>query len=116
MPGFIAVLQITDSPGAGTVVAACNSTSGFSRSLGTDLLAILADNEPYCPPEWTPSRIDQDVLDMLGSWYWGPVPFTLRLTGGVLELRNAGGDERAMRFRPDGDGGWPRDDGAPAAR
>ena len=110
MPGFIAVLQITDSPGADTAVVLCNSTSGFSGSLGTDLLAILADNEPYSPPEWTPSRIDQNVLDMLGSWYWGPVPFTLRLTGDVLELRNADG-ERAMGFRPDGGGGWTGIDG-----
>ncbi len=111
MPGFIAVLQISDSPGADTAVVLCNSTSGFSRSLGTDLLGILAEGEPYCPQEWTPSRIEQDVLDMLGSWYWGPVPFTLRLTGDVLELGNPGGDGQAMRFRPDGEGGWTGVDG-----
>src|SRR5258706_7084384 len=78
---------------------------------GTDLLGILAEGEPYCPQEWTPSRIEQDVLDMLGSWYWGPVPFTLRLTGDVLELGNPGGDGQAMRFRPDGEGGWTGVDG-----
>jgi CubicO group peptidase (beta-lactamase class C family) len=111
MPGFIAVLQISDSPGADTAVVLCNSTSGFSRSLGTDLLGILADNEPYCAPEWKPSLIDEDVLNMLGSWYWGPVPFTLHLTGDVLELRDSGGDGQAMRFRPDGDGGWTGIDG-----
>jgi len=111
MPGFIAVLQITDSPGADTAVVLCNSTTGFSRSLGTDLLGIVADNEPYCPREWTPSRIDQDVLAMLGTWYWGPAPSTPRLTGDVLELRDSGGDGQAMRFRPDGDRGWTGMDG-----
>jgi len=111
MPGFIAVLQITDSPGADAAVVLCNSTSGFSRTLGTDLLGILAENEPYCPPEWRPSRINQDVLDMLGTWYWGPAPFTLRLTGDVLELRNSGGEGQTMRFRPDGHGGWTGIDG-----
>jgi len=111
MPGFIAVLQISDSPGADTAVVLCNSTSGFSRSLGTDLLGILAEGEPYCPPEWAPSRIDLAVLDMLGSWYWGPVPFTLRLTGDMLELGNPAGDGQAMRFRPDGEGGWTGVDG-----
>jgi len=69
MPGFIAALRITDSPGADTAAVLCNSTSGFSGSLATDLLAILAENKPYCPPEWTPSRIDQGLLDILGSWY-----------------------------------------------
>jgi len=111
MPGFIAVLQITDSPGADTAVVLSNSTSGFSRTLGTDLLGILAENELYCAPEWTPSRIEQDVLDMLGSWYWGPAPFTLRLAGDVLELSDSRGDGRAMRFRPDGNGGWTGIDG-----
>ena len=100
MPGFVAVLQVTDAPGADTAIVLCNSTTGFSRSLGTDLLGILADGEPYCPPEWTPARVSDDLLDMLGSWYWGPAPFTLRLDGDVLELRRQDGDGRAMRFRP----------------
>lgn len=111
MPGFIAVLQITDAPGADTAVVLCNSTTGFSGSLGTDLLNILADCEPCCPQEWTPARVSEDLLDMLGSWYWGPAPFTLRLAGDVLELHKQDGDGRAMRFRPDGDGGWVGVDG-----
>src|SRR5262245_2683187 len=111
MPGFIAALRITASPGADTAAVLCNSTSGFSGSLATDLLGILAENEPYCPPEWTPSRIDQDLLEILGTWHWGPVPFILRLTGDLLELRNSGGNGQAMRFRRDGDGGWTGIDG-----
>ena len=91
MPGFVAVVQITDAPGADTAIVLCNSTTGFSRSLGTDLLDILADGEPYCPPAWTPARVSEDLLDMLGSWYWGPAPFTLRLAGEMLELHREAG-------------------------
>src|SRR5215472_7410935 len=40
MPGFVAVLQITDAPGADTAIVACNSTAGFTRSFGNDLLDI----------------------------------------------------------------------------
>ncbi|MGN6793404.1 MAG: serine hydrolase domain-containing protein [Streptosporangiaceae bacterium] len=106
MPGFIAVMQITDGPGADTAIVMCNSTTGFSTTLGGDLLGILSECEPYCPREWTPARIDQSLLDMLGSWFWGPAPFTLRLSGDVLELTSEGGDGRGMRFRPDGEGRW----------
>ncbi|HEX5189315.1 MAG TPA: serine hydrolase domain-containing protein [Streptosporangiaceae bacterium] len=111
MPGFTALLQITDGPGADTAIVLCNSTAGFSTPLGTDLLSILAEGEPYCPPAWTPVRVDEAVLDMLGTWFWGPAPFTLRLSGDVLELNREGGDGRGMRFAPDGDGGWRGLDG-----
>lgn len=110
MPGFVAVLQITDAPGADTAIVACNSTTGFGRSVGTDLLAILTDGEPYYPPAWTPVLVSEDLLDMLGTWYWGPAAYTLRLAGETLELRRE--DElRAMRFRRDDDGGWVGVDG-----
>jgi len=111
MPGFVAVVQITDAPGADTAIVACNSTSGFSGSLGSDLLAILADGEPYCPPAWTPTQVGEDLLGLLGSWFWGPAAYTLRLSGDVLELHREDGDGRIMRFRPDGDGGWTGIDG-----
>lgn len=111
MPGFIALLQITDAPGADTAIVMCNSTSGFSRELGSDLLGILAEREPYCPPQWVPSRVSDQLLDMLGPWYWGPVPFSLRLDGTVLELRREDGDGRSLRFRSDDKGGWTGIDG-----
>ena len=55
--------------------------------------------------------IDDRTRRLRGSWFWGPAPFTLRLAGGVLELRREDGDGRAMRFRPDGDGRWTGVDG-----
>jgi CubicO group peptidase (beta-lactamase class C family) len=111
MPGFVAIMQIADRPGSDTAIVMCNSTTGFNIALGTGLLGILSECEPYSPPEWTPARVDQGLLDMLGSWFWGPAPFTLRLDGNELELRMAGGDGRGMRFRPDGQGGWTGIDG-----
>jgi CubicO group peptidase (beta-lactamase class C family) len=111
MPGFTAVLQITDAPGADTVIVTCNSTAGFSPSLGTDLLGILADAEPYCPQDWTPAHVSDKLLQILGSWYWGPSPFILRLAGDLLELCREGGDRRVLRFAPDGAGGWTGIDG-----
>jgi CubicO group peptidase (beta-lactamase class C family) len=106
MPGFVAVLQITDAPGADTVIAATNSTTGFGRALPSDLLAILAQEEPYLPAEWKPTHIDPDLLDLLGAWFWGPAPHTLSLSGDELELARDGADGRGMRFRRDADGCW----------
>lgn len=110
MPGFVAILQITDGPGSDTAIATANSTTGFSWALGSDLLGILASREPVCPAEWRPADVGADVLGLLGTWYWGPAQFTLRLAGGILELRREEGAGRAFRFRRDADG-WKGIDG-----
>ncbi len=111
MPGFIAILCVNDAPGHDTVIAACNSTTGFSLSLGADLLGILAGEEPYVLPEWRPAEVEAGLLDLLGSWFWGPAPHTLRLSGGELELSREGSSRRGMRFRRDGEGNWRGVDG-----
>lgn len=111
MPGFTAVLQITDAPGADTAILACNSTTGFGRSLSMDLLAILAEEEPYVPAEWKPTHVDDDLLALLGSWFWGPAPHTLSLSGDELELSRDGADGPGTRFRRDNAGGWRGVDG-----
>jgi CubicO group peptidase (beta-lactamase class C family) len=111
MPGFVAVLSITDAPGADTVIAACNSTTGFSRSLGSDLLGILAEQEPYQPAEWQPAEVDAELLELLGAWFWGPAPHTMRLRGDELELRRDGAGGGGTRFRRDGAGHWRGLDG-----
>jgi CubicO group peptidase (beta-lactamase class C family) len=111
MPGFMALLAINDAPGADTVILACNSTTGYGMSLGADLLAILAAQEPYLPAEWKPTHVDVDLLAVLGGWFWGPAPYTLSLSGGELELSRDGADGRGMRFRRDRAGGWRGVDG-----
>jgi CubicO group peptidase (beta-lactamase class C family) len=111
MPGFVAVLMITDAPGADTVIALCNSTTGFGQPLATGLLDILAGEEPYQPAEWQPERVDAGTLAILGAWFWGPAPFTLSLSGDVLELSRDGSNGRSMRFRRDGGENWRGIDG-----
>ncbi|HWF80693.1 MAG TPA: serine hydrolase domain-containing protein [Streptosporangiaceae bacterium] len=111
MPGFMALLAIADAPGADTVIVACNSTAGYGMSLGADLLAILAEEEPYVPAEWKPTQVDADLLALLGSWFWGPAPYTLSLSGDELNLSRDGADGRGMRFRRDATGGWRGLDG-----
>jgi len=104
MPGFQAMLRITDAPGADTVIMACNSTTGFSGSLSRDLLAVLAEQEPYLPAEWQPAQVEAGLLEVLGSWFWGPAAHTLKLSGDELELCREGADGHGMRFRRDGQG------------
>src|SRR5260370_18245376 len=111
MAGYMALLAITDAPGSDTVIVACNSTTGFSVSLGPALLAMPAAEEPYVPTEWKPPQVDADLLALLGSWFWGPAPYTLSLSGDELELSRDGADGRGMRFRRDADGGWRGLDG-----
>lgn len=116
MPGFVALLGITDAPGADTAIVACNSTAGFSMALGADLLTILAEQEPYEPAEWKPARVEPgqistDLLALLGSWFWGPAPFTLSLSSGELKLSRDGIAGRDLRFRRDDAGGWRGVDG-----
>jgi hypothetical protein len=111
MPGFVAMLGITDAPGSDTVIVACNSTTGCSMSLGADLLTILAEQEPYLPAEWKPTNVDTDVLALLGAWFWGAAPHTLSLSAGELKLSREGADRPGMRFRRDDAGGWRGIDG-----
>ena len=111
MPGFFGVLEVA-ADGGDAALALASSTAGFSDSLATDLLRILADNEPRIQHEWAPAAVADDVLELLGPWYRGPVQFTLRLTGGELEFRTAGpGAGQSFRFRRDGDGAWTGVDG-----
>jgi CubicO group peptidase (beta-lactamase class C family) len=110
MPGFFGVLQIEAGRGDAAVVFS-SSTAGFSHSLTTDLLRILAEHEPSVPAEWVPSAVADGDLGLAGSWYWGPAQFTLTLTAGGLELALGGPHASRFRFRRDGSGGWTGLDG-----
>jgi CubicO group peptidase (beta-lactamase class C family) len=104
MPGFFGILEIA-ADGGDAAIALSSSTAGFSSSLTTDLLRILAENEPRVEREWAPTAVTVDVLELLGTWYRGPAQFTLRLAAGKLELHAVGADY-SFRFRRDDDGGW----------
>ena len=48
-----------------------------------------------------------EVLELTGTWFWGPAPLTLRaLADGGLELTPHAGPGRASRFVPIGPGRW----------
>ncbi|WP_329081523.1 MULTISPECIES: serine hydrolase domain-containing protein [unclassified Streptosporangium] len=106
MPGFLATVWADPSDKVGVLFTA-NSTSGVSRNLLTDLLAILDQHEPRLPEEWRPVADTAGLLELTGPWYWGPSVYALRLLpeGGV-SLNPAGGAGRASRFIPQADGTW----------
>jgi CubicO group peptidase (beta-lactamase class C family) len=110
MPGFVGILKI-DTASGDAAIALCNSTSGFGvSSFAADLLRILAENDPQVRPEWIATGVADDVLGLVGTWYWGPSAFLVNMVGGAdggeLEFRVGRSGERAFRFRRNGDGQW----------
>ena len=97
MPGFLAGLEITEAGDAAIQLA--NATRGLNPGLGAELLAILAEEEPLTPDEWTPTAAAPELLELCGVWYWGPAPYVVALSGDQLELRAPLGRGRASRFR-----------------
>ena len=117
MPGFTGVLQI-DAASGDAAIALSNSTAPADGSaFATDLLRILAENDPPVRPEWTPAGVARDALELVGTWYWGPMAFLVNAVAGpggpgsVLEFRVAGSGSLAHRFRQAGDGIWTGLDG-----
>jgi CubicO group peptidase (beta-lactamase class C family) len=115
MPGFVGILKI-DTASGDAAIALCNSTSGFAVSVfASDLLRILAENDPQIGPEWVAAGVADGALELVGTWYWGPSAFLVsvvgRTDGGELEFRVGRSGERAFRFRRNGDGQWIGVDG-----
>lgn len=107
MPGFLANLLTDEGSGTGALVLA-NSTAGVGIvGLAIDLIKTADELEPVLPAEWEPASAHPDLLDLTGTWHWGPTPYTLKLRAGAwLELGPTTGYGRASRFRPVGDGTW----------
>lgn len=114
MPGFLAGMYVSVEEDLGVIVLT-NVTSGFDlRGTVGDLVRIVAENEPHLPAPWRPlDDVDQELLALTGTWYWGASPHTLRLKAGrwleIGLLDGSGG--RASRFRPEADGSWTGLDG-----
>ncbi|MEV4310903.1 serine hydrolase domain-containing protein [Actinocrispum sp. NPDC049592] len=107
MPGFVATVMTT--PGGTGAIVMANSTAGVGIvGLGLDLIKTADSLEPVLPTEWKPlTSVNQDLLDLTGTWHWGPTPYTLRLqSSDWLELVPTNGVGRASRFRPSGTDTW----------
>ncbi|WP_211771746.1 serine hydrolase domain-containing protein [Kutzneria sp. CA-103260] len=108
MPGFVATVW-TD-PATGTAgIAMANSTSGVDvPGLCADLIDIVSTLEPRLPAEWRPlPAVDQELLALTGTWYWGPAPRSLRLMhDGWISLTPIASGGRGSRFRPTGKDTW----------
>lgn len=110
MPGFLAGLRADPSTGDATVVLA-NATSGMPAGLDAELLAMVAEAEPRLPEPWAPTPVADDVLELLGPWYWGSSALALRADADGFTLGGLGTRARTSRFRPTGRGTWTGLDG-----
>ena len=106
MPGFLAGVQACPSTGVGVFIAT-NTTAGMDPVLLGDLRRILTDGAPAMPTPWQPVSVPVDHRDLLGTWYWGPTPLSISISGSdgnlVLELGPIDGRGRASRFTRAGD-------------
>jgi CubicO group peptidase (beta-lactamase class C family) len=107
MPGFLAGLRVAVESGDGVVVMA-NSTSGMG-TIGPDLLAALAEREPLTPRPWHAAG-DPTVLELVGTWHWGPSVSVAKAVGEHLVLGEPG-QGRGSRFAPAGTDEWVGLDG-----
>ena len=113
MPGFLAALWTR--PAGTAAVALANTTGGVAMSdLAVDLIDIVERAEPGLPAEWVPAAggDGHGLLELTGTWYWGPSPHLLSLRpDGTAALTPLGRTGRPSRFRPAADGTWTGLDG-----
>ncbi|MEV4091409.1 serine hydrolase domain-containing protein [Streptosporangium saharense] len=106
MPGFLATVWADPADATG-VLFLTNTTSGVSRTLLTEILAIVDQHEPRLPAEWRPVAAEAGLLELTGPWYWGPSAYALRLLPERgLSLTPIGTAGRASRFLAQDDGTW----------
>jgi len=102
MPGFVAALWLDAVTGDGAVALA-NATSGVAVGrLAEALLQVLADQEPALPAPWVPAPVPAALLELTGTWYWGPAPAVLSVEGADLVRLSAVSGNRSSRFRRSG--------------
>src|SRR5580693_8669778 len=95
MPGFTAVLRIDGATGDAAIKLSNSTTPSSGPVFAADLLRILAENDPPERPEWTAAGVARDALDLVGTWYWGPMAFLVSVVAGPGRADGAAGPGRA---------------------
>lgn len=119
MPGFLAGLRVRLSdaddalpgaaPGDGVVTMANTTYTTVMRGLSDDLLRTLAEAEPAPVPPWSAEGA-ADLLELVGTWHWGPSTSTATLRDEHLVLGEPG-TGRGSRFERTGPDTWVGLDG-----
>lgn len=109
MPGFQARwwFELDDANQAGAaVVVLTNSTAAQVDPLVEELFSLAGEERSQVLAAWRAHDHPIDLLDLTGTWYWGPAQYDLALLPGEhLELRPVGRG-RGSRFRPVGPDIW----------
>ncbi|MFE5342461.1 serine hydrolase domain-containing protein [Isoptericola sp. NPDC056578] len=102
VPGFTATLRA--DPATGDVVAVCgSSTAGFGDA--SFLLDLLGVPGPAPEPAVAGGAggTDPDALALAGTWYWGPMPYTVSVRAdGCLDLGSPDGRSTVFDRTPEG--------------
>jgi CubicO group peptidase (beta-lactamase class C family) len=116
MPGFLAGLRVRldagvaegdralGAAGDGVVLFTNTTASTATRSIIDELLDTLARHEPAPVQPWSASG-DPALLELVGTWHWGPSQVTATVAGEHLVMGEPGSG-RGARFRPTGVDAW----------
>jgi CubicO group peptidase (beta-lactamase class C family) len=107
MPGFLAGLRVDVETGDGVVILT-NTTSGMAL-VAPELLKAFLEREPRTPEPWHAAG-DAGMLDLVGTWHWGPSVTVAKAVGDHLVLGEPG-QARGSRFAPAGEDEWVGLDG-----
>ena len=90
--------------GDGVVLFTNTTASTATRSIIDELLDTLARHEPAPVQAWSAGG-DPALLELVGTWHWGPSTVTATVAGEHLVLGEPGSG-RGARFRPTGADQW----------
>jgi CubicO group peptidase (beta-lactamase class C family) len=121
MPGFLAGIRVrldagvpvdgsaVGAAGDGVVLFTNTTASTGTRSTVDELLGTLARLEPARVEPWSATG-DPALLELVGTWHWGPSTVTATVVGEHLLLGEPG-TGRGARFRATGTDEWVGLDG-----
>ena len=111
--GGTASTPTAGAAGDGVVLFTNTTASMATRATIADLLDTLTRREPAPVEPWRASG-DPSVLELVGTWHWGPSTVTAKVAGGHLVLGEPGSG-RGARFGPVATDEWVGLDGTTRA-